>query len=305
RAAWVAARPAYLVTETFRFYDGPIEEVEGFINAWPLNEGFIDATEGAPQGGIIHDASATIDEDTLRNRNQTSDEADVTTGWHAIEFLLWGQDFSATGPGTRPFTDYTAGTSANDRRRAYLALVTKLLIDDLRGLVAAWDPAASGNHAEEFRALPPREAVGRMVNGMAVLAGFETASERLSVALESGDQEDEHSCFSDTTKQDFVFDLQGIENVWRGTYPGVSGTGLEALVRGRDAALADRINGLFADAKARIADLDEPWDQVLAQAPGSPARAEAEAAVSALIALAKALKDTSPVLGVIVQVEGL
>ena len=29
RQAWVAARPAYLKTESFRFYDGPIEEVEG------------------------------------------------------------------------------------------------------------------------------------------------------------------------------------------------------------------------------------------------------------------------------------
>ena len=60
------------------------------------------------------------------------------------------------------------------------------------------------------------------MNGMAVLAGFELMSERLAVALDSGDQEDEHSCFSDTTHQDFVYDLKGIENVWNGTYPGGS-----------------------------------------------------------------------------------
>ena len=41
RKAWVEARPPYLLTETFRFYDGPIEAIEGEINAWPMNEAYI------------------------------------------------------------------------------------------------------------------------------------------------------------------------------------------------------------------------------------------------------------------------
>ena len=47
---WIAARSIYGITEAFRFYGGPIDGVnkygeegpEGLINAWPLNEAYID-----------------------------------------------------------------------------------------------------------------------------------------------------------------------------------------------------------------------------------------------------------------------
>lgn len=109
RQAWLAARPAYLKTETFRFYDGPIEELEGEINAWPMNEAAIDYVEGNPNAGLINDASIALTPDSLTDLNQKNDEDDVITGWHAVEFLLWGQDLSTTGPGSRPFRDYIAG----------------------------------------------------------------------------------------------------------------------------------------------------------------------------------------------------
>jgi len=211
RAAWVAARPAYLETEAYRFYDGPIEAIEGDINSWPMNEAYIDYVEGNPKAGIINNGTETITGAGLAAINQKSDEADVTTGWHAIEFLLWGQDLSTTGPGNRPSTDYIAGEGNNDRRRAYLKAVTEKLVGDLQSLEQQWAPSVAGNYREVFEKLDQREALGRMVNGMAILAGFEFMSERLGVALDSGDKEDEHSCFSDTTKQDFVHDLAGIK----------------------------------------------------------------------------------------------
>ena len=236
RKAWVAARPAYLVTETFRFYDGPIEALEGQINAWPMNEAFIDYVEGKPDAGIINDKRVEVAIAEIIKNNQVSDEADVTTGWHAVEFLLWGQDLDTGGPGNRPASDFIAGQGNNDRRRTYLHLVTEQLVHDIHEVAEAWEPGEA-NYAKQFLALPEREAVGRMVNGMAVLAGFEFMSERLAVALDSGDQEDEHSCFSDTTHQDFVNDLKGIGNVWNGTYPGVTRAGGKGLGReGRSGA---------------------------------------------------------------------
>ena len=101
REAWVKARQPYLQTEVFRFYDGPIEDVEGQINAWPMNEAAIDYVKDDPKAGLINsDKDLTID--AIKAANQADDEANVTTGWHAIEFLLWGQDFSTDGPGARP-----------------------------------------------------------------------------------------------------------------------------------------------------------------------------------------------------------
>jgi putative iron-regulated protein len=302
RKAWVAARPAYLRTEAFRFYDGPIDSVEGSINAWPLNEAYIDYVEGKPDAGLVNDAGFKIGLEEINVLNQKQDEADVTTGWHAIEFLLWGQDLSAAGPGNRPYTDYVPGKAGNDRRRAYLKLVTDQLAHDLEGLSVAWEDYKPSSYAPRLKAMPEREAIGRMLNGMAVLAGFEFMSERLAVALDSGDQEDEHSCFSDTTHQDFVNDLAGIRQVWTGDSDGKTRPGLDELVRSQDAALAGRIDGLLADAETKIAALGDPWDQVLAKPKDSPERKAAEDAVIALQALGAGFTDVGSKLGVLVLI---
>ena len=301
RKAWVAARPAYLLTEAYRFYDGPIEDREGEINSWPMNEAFIDYVVGNPKAGIINDPSMDISLVKLMINNQASDESDVTLGWHAIEFLLWGQDLSVTGPGARPVSDYVAGQGNNDRRRAYLKIVTDRLVADLAHVTEAWAPDAT-NYATTFLALPEREAIGRIMNGIAVLAGSELMSQRMAVGLDSGDQEDEHSCFSDTTHQDFVYDLKGIENVWTGKYPGAEGPGMRDLVAKVDPATATRIDMLIADATAKIVKLGDPWDHVLASPPDSPARQDAEAAVATLGTLAEGFKRAGAKLGVLVQI---
>ena len=302
RTAWVDARPSYLKTETFRFYDGPIEDVEGTINAWPMNEAYIDYVEGKPDAGLINDAGFKIGIEDIEKSNQSRDEADVTTGWHAIEFLLWGQDLSADGPGNRPFTDYVAGTGNNDRRREYLKLITDELAHELHELEEKWELQNASGYAKKLKTMPEREAIGRMVNGMAVLAGFEFMSERLAVALDSGDQEDEHSCFSDTTKQDFVYDLVGIKQVWTGDNEGGERAGLNDLVRSQDAALADRIDGLLADTETKVAALGDPWDKVLSATKDSPERKAAEDVVVALQALGTGLKDAGNKLGVLVLI---
>jgi putative iron-regulated protein len=301
REAWVKSRQPYLETEVFRFYDGPIEEIEGRINAWPMNEAAIDYVKDDPKAGLINsDKDLTLD--AIIAANQADDEANVTTGWHAVEFLLWGQDFSADGPGARPASDYTPGTPANDRRREYLRLVTSQLIADLASLSTAWSPDRGDGYAAKFKALPQREAVGRMLNGMAILAGFEFMSQRLAVALDSGDQEDEHSCFSDTTHQDFVHDLKGIQNVWTGDGAGKERAGLDELVKSIDPATAENVTVLLKDAETRIAALGNPWDKVLASPEGSPERKAAEDAVTALQALGKGLTDAGSKLGVLVLI---
>ena len=302
RQAWVAARPAYLRTEAFRFYDGPIERVEGSINSWPVNEAYIDYVDGDPKSGLINDPAADLDTDDLEALNQKQDEADVTIGWHAIEFLLWGQDLSATGPGNRPYTDYVAGQGNNDRRRLYLQHVTDELVHELEELAESWEADEKQSYAAKFLSLPPREAIGRMVNGMAILAGYEFMSERLAVALESGDQEDEQSCFSDTTKQDFIADLEGIRQVWTGDSDGATRPGLDDLVFNIDSATADKVTALFADTEAKVKALGEPWDQVLASPKDSPGRKAAEDLVTSLQALSDGLAAAGNKLGVLVLV---
>ena len=144
KSAWIAARTPYGLTEAFRFYGGPIDNEEtgpeGQINGWPLDEQYIDYTVDSPDSGIINNTAdfPEITKEVLAEANEQGGEANLSTGWHAIEFLLWGQDLNGTGPGAgaRPASDYDLKSCSHgncDRRAAYLRAATALLDVLLRG----------------------------------------------------------------------------------------------------------------------------------------------------------------------------
>jgi putative iron-regulated protein len=268
KQAWLTARDDYGPTEAFRFYGGPIDDeetgVEGLVNAWPLDEAYIDYVEGDPAAGIVNtaDEHPTIDAETLVAANEQGGEANVSTGWHAIEFLLWGQDLSADGPGARPVEDYTANANA-DRRAGYLATTSDLLLEHLEGLVAAWAPDEDGNYRSEFVALDPAESLAMIITGIGELSSGELAGERMSVAYEERSQEDEHSCFSDNTTSDIVANASGIGAVVNGDYGDVSGPGLADLLAGTDEALSEELVAAVEESTALAEAIPAPFDQHL------------------------------------------
>ena len=268
--AWLAAREPYLQTEVFRFYDGPIDNPEsgpeGFLNAWPLDEAYIDYVSGTDDSGLVNSAE-TIDGAALRGANEAGGETNIATGYHAIEFLLWGQDLSEDGPGNRPFTDYVtdgSGTASNqDRRGQYLSTVTGLLIEDLEGLETAWQDGAA--YRTEFVDAAPEESLRRILTGMIILSGFETGGERLQTALDTADQEDEHSCFSDNTHRDMIQDVVGIQNVWLGRYErldgsSVQGVSIRDVVDSEDSDLAEKLDAKIAASLSLANALQPPFD---------------------------------------------
>ena len=274
RTAWLESREPYLQTEVYRFYDGPIDNPtdgpEGLVNAWPLDEAYIDYVAEDPMSGIINDTAMPISAEELEALNEQGGEKNIATGFHAVEFLLWGQDQSETGPGSRPATDYvTGGTAENhDRRGAYLTTVSAMLAGHLDGLVAAW-AEGQDNYRAELVAAPPEEGLRRILTGMIVLSGFETGGERLQTALDSGDQEDEHSCFSDNTHRDMVQDVRGVQNVYLGRYQRldgseVTGTGLRDVVAAVDPALADSLEARIAESLSLAEALVPPFDREIA-----------------------------------------
>jgi putative iron-regulated protein len=272
RQAWLDSREPYLQTEVFRFYDGPIDNPddgpEGLLNAWPLDENYIDYVDGDDTAGIVN-GTDTIDAATLEGLNEVGGEKNVATGYHAIEFLLWGQDMSDTGPGARPFTDYVTdgtGTAANqDRRGTFLTVAGDLMIDHLTMVHDAWVDGAA--YRTEFLS-DEQKAFENILTGMIILSGFETGGERLQAALDSGDQEDEHSCFSDNTHRDMIQDVQGVLNVWEGSYEGSSyGLGVKDIVAELDTALADKVDARIKESLALANALNTPFDQEIA--PGS------------------------------------
>jgi putative iron-regulated protein len=308
REAWLAAREPYGQTEVYRFYDGPIDNPddgpEGQLNAWPMDEAYVDYVDGMPDAGIINDPAAypTIDAALIASLNEQGGETNIASGYHAIEFLLWGQDQDPAGPGARPASDYDAsgaGTAANqDRRGMYLQAAAELLIDDLDRLIVAWDPAATGNYRAEFLAAAPEEILRRMLLGMGSLSGAELAGERMDVALDTQDQEDEHSCFSDNTHRDIINNATGIQNVYEGRYDTLDGPGIYDLVATRDQALADRLRDELQASVDLAMAIPAPFDQAIVEH-----REAVEATIEALRTQADSIVEVAALFDIALALE--
>lgn len=305
RKAWRAARECYGQTEAFRFYGGPIDDdqgQEGRINAWPMDEAYVDRVKGKPASGLINDRRFAITKANIAGFNERGGEENVCSGWHAIEFLLWGQDFNADGPGNRPVADYIDGKAPHaDRRRRYLAVVSDLLIDDLRALVDAWAPGRR-NYRERFQR-GKLESLRRMIVGLGSLSRGELAGERMEVALSTQDQEDEHSCFSDNTHRDIVNNALGIENVWLGRYlrrdgSTLQGPSLRDLVAAANAQLAERTTKQIAASVAAARAIQPPFDREIIGGRDAPGRQRVQAAIDSLVQQSKDLVDAANAIGI-------
>ena len=264
--AWLAARAPYQQTEVFRFGNAIVDDWEGKVNAWPLDEGLIDyVAEGSAENeenalarlnviatpkftlsGTEIDATVitpALISDTLQEADGI--EANVASGYHAIEFLLWGQDLNGTeaGAGNRPYTDYVQGdgcTGGNcDRRAAYLKAATDLLVSDLEFMAAQW---AEGGEGRAAVTADPNAGLLAMLTGMGSLSYGEQAGERMKLGLMLNDPEEEHDCFSDNTHNSHYYDGMGVRNVYLGSYTRVDGTvvsgpSLSELVAAKDPAV--------------------------------------------------------------------
>lgn len=258
RTAWKAARVPYQQSEVYRFGNKVVDDWEGAVNSWPLDEGMIDYVDTKSYGESNEDNplytanvianpklkiagenfdATELNAVTLRKLHEADEvEANVATGYHAIEFLLWGQDLNGTGKGAgnRPWTDYAKGTACThancDRRGAYLAAVTGLLVEDLEEMVANWKDGGAARQAAADKGL------STIVIGMGSLSYGELAGERMKLGLMLHDPEEEHDCFSDNTHNSHYYDAMGIRDTYLGSYKRVDG---KTTVKG--AALADLV----------------------------------------------------------------
>lgn len=341
RAAWRVARAYYMQTEVFRFGNPVVDEWEGRVNSWPLDEGLIDyvdpsygdASDENPLyrlnviankqlriGPDVVDASTITKELLAGSLQEALDvEKNVATGYHAIEFLLWGQDLNGTGPGAgdRPWTDYALGdgcTHGNcDRRRDYLAAASGLLIDDLAEMVADW--GAGGAARTALAELDDSAGLTAILTGIGSLSYGELAGERMKLGLLLHDPEEEHDCFSDNTHDAHYYDQVGMLTVWNGRYEGLNGKVTEgpsiamiAAAKAPDAKAA--VDARMAETLERLQLVKDTavsgemaYDQMLA-ADNPEGNAMLQAAIDGLVAQTRAIEAVVAALNLKVEVEG-
>src|SRR5262245_47793982 len=327
RAAWKAARVPYQQTEVYRFGNAIVDDWEGRVNAWPLDEGLIDyvdksyGTESDENAlytaNVIANTSIEINGQKVDTSKITPEllsctlqeagdnEANVATGYHAVEFLLWGQDLNGTGAGAgvRPSTDFLADGCTGDnceRRRAYLKAATDLLVADLEEMVSNWQADGAARAALVDGA--PKAGLSSIVVGLGSLSYGELAGERMKLGLMLHDPEEEHDCFSDNTHNSHYYDALGIANVYLGRHQRVDGSmvkgaSLSDLVAAADPALDAEMRARLDATQAAMqvikdtADRGEmAYDQMIGE--GNPkGNALVQAAIDALLEQTKTIEN--------------
>ncbi|WP_272165670.1 imelysin family protein [Vibrio diabolicus] len=302
KQAWLDSRVPYQQSEVFRFGNAIVDDWEGQLNAWPLDEGLIDyvatdyqyelGNEGAA-ANIIANTSlqigaskldvSKITPELLADLNEVGgSEANVASGYHAIEFLLWGQDLNGTnaGAGQRAYTDFVVGSECTnghcDRRGEYLKAAADLLVQDLEWMEKQWSAEVKGNYRETLLNGSADNGLRKMLFGMGSLSLGELAGERMKVALEANSTEDEHDCFSDNTHNSHYYNEQGIYNVYTGLYKREDGTLLSGpsiadLVAQKDKQAAKEIQKQFDVTRNQVGKLvtsaeknNQHFDQLIA-----------------------------------------
>ncbi len=290
RTSWLASRAHYMLTEGGRFYGGPIDgEIDGapnyeaLVNSWPLDEAFIDYTAADDTAGIVNqtDLLADITAQGLDDLNATMGDKDISAGYHAVEFLLWGQALEPVGPGERPATDYaTDGPRPNvDRRSQYLNVAVDGIIANLTAVRDAWKPAATYRVSFEKNT---DDSLTNMFTGLAKFSKGELGSQRIGAAYMSKDRRDQHDCFSSETLVDYERDARGIQAMYLGKYGDNDGPGLNDLVKAADPALDADLQAKIQASIDAIVAIPKPFEDAIAGDDDSPGRKAIQKALDAL-----------------------
>jgi putative iron-regulated protein len=155
------------------------------LDSWPIEGGYIDYIQGYPFSGIVNDLTLDIDEDSIRSQHGFTDPSNASLGYHALEFMLWGNDgkrsardfFPQENTAPIPINDDVVTTQFLDdsskeslegsahgniliqteapeiklqnhnRRRQYTQLLIELLQKDLHRIQRRWEPS-SGYYAQ-------------------------------------------------------------------------------------------------------------------------------------------------------------
>jgi putative iron-regulated protein len=287
-----------------RFYDGPIEPIEGFINAWPVDESYIDYTASDANAGIVNqpDLYPVISREVLLAANEKDGEKNVSTGYHAMEFLLWGQALNPVGPGNRSYTDYLLGAHNYARRGQCLRVMAGLLVEQMTTLEREWRDGVPDNYRSKFLARPPDEALANILNGLGNFSSSELSGERLLVPYTTKDRRDQHSCFSDMTCLDLTRNEIGIQNIYLGHYRQEDGTviqgpGLYDLLKKSDPTLADTLKSQIQQCVDDFKAIPPPFEQAISGLDTDPGRVAVQQTLNALQAQTTSLANAATTLG--------
>ena len=233
KQAWLNAHSAYELTTLHRYYATQLMgeqdslvlmQLQYQINHWPIVPGYIDYVDGYPDSGIVHDINVNLDADSLREQHGSFDVSEVTLGFHAIEFLLWGYDADSVA---RPATDfdavleltpkeiesgYTLEQLSNNRRRLFLSVVVDTLVKDFLALQSLW-LAEEPSISQRIESISGTELIVILADSMSAMLTQELLQRSLYPMLNGNFVESVQSPYSRSTQNAVSSQLSGLERL--------------------------------------------------------------------------------------------
>jgi putative iron-regulated protein len=233
KQAWLNAHSAYELTTLHRYYATQLMgeqdslvlmQLQYQINHWPIVPGYIDYVDGYPDSGIVHDINVNLNADSLREQHGFFDVSEVTLGFHAIEFLLWGYDADSVA---RPATDfdavleltpkeiesgYTLEQLSNNRRRLFLSVVVDTLVKDFLALQSLW-LAEEPSISQRIESISGTELIVILADSMSAMLTQELLQRSLYPMLNGDFVESVQSPYSRSTQNAVSSQLSGLERL--------------------------------------------------------------------------------------------
>ena len=233
KQAWLNAHSAYELTTLHRYYvtqlmgeqdSLALMQLQYQINHWPIVPGYIDYVYGYPDSGIVHDINVNLNADSLREQHGSFDVSEVTLGFHAIEFLLWGYDADSVA---RPATDfdavleltpkeiesgYTLEQLSNNRRRLFLTVVADTLVKDFLAVQSLW-LAEKPSISQRIESISGTELIVILADSMSAMLTQELLQRSLYPMLNGDFVESVQSPYSRSTQNAVSSQLSGLERL--------------------------------------------------------------------------------------------
>ncbi|WP_319024660.1 imelysin family protein [Microbulbifer hainanensis] len=217
------------------------------LDSWPVQPGYLDTVPGYSNSGIVNDTAIDLTLANLRKQHRLTANEEASTGFHAMEIMLWGptgertaEQFVAVSKGEKP------EAQAANRRRALTQLMGQAMEEDLADLARRW-PFAANDLSRYFLALSP---AARMQQIRA--AEIRTLDEELLRRLPESSESDVESGRAADSKLAMLAMLRTLRSNW---VP-AEGTGLAELLLDRHQVRA--LDQSFAELEALMLKMEDP-----------------------------------------------
>ncbi|MCK7596421.1 imelysin family protein [Microbulbifer sp. CAU 1566] len=217
------------------------------LDSWPAQAGYLDTVPGYSTSGIVNDTAIELNLANLRKQHRLTAHEEASTGFHALEIMLWGptsertaEQFVAASGGEQP------EAQAANRRRELTRLIALGISEDLAGLAQRW-PLTANDLSQRYLAQGPAARI-QWIRATHVALLRNEILPRLPESSES-DVESGHAADS---KQALLAILRNLQASWLPE----GGGGLADLMLDRHQAEALAQN--FGELEARLLKMEDP-----------------------------------------------